>query len=356
MADYEEYRRAQENLGYMQENLGYMRYRQWRRRRIFLIVGFLSILFLAVIVVANVIPFSGVSPFADVSPTLQIALYSGVGLVTAAVALQLYLQGTGRLRGPRGPRGLEAEISYSVREMFDVVGNMRKELDELSKSQQLDKSALTEEERENFVKSLKGRIEKAAQQELLKELKEAVAEELEQKELSERAGVTIRRLRQETEDLGRRGNLNLVLGITTTLAGLGVLAYVVFTTPVDVADPLNVLGYYIPRLTLVIFIEVFAYFFLRLYKSSLGEIKYFQNELTNVELKFVALHQAHQQQDDSVLRSILEEFAKTERNFLLENGQTTVGLEKERISQQPILERVKAAPRLVRKRKKETTN
>jgi len=39
-------------------------------------------------------------------------------------------------------------------------------------------------------------------------------------------------------------------------------------------------------------IELFAYFFLKLYKSDLSEIKYFQNELTNVEMRYAAVRLA----------------------------------------------------------------
>lgn len=40
---------------------------------------------------------------------------------------------------------------------------------------------------------------------------------------------------------------------------------------------------------MVIFVEIFAYFFLSLYKSSLNEIKFHQNELTKLEMKYIAL-------------------------------------------------------------------
>ena len=52
------------------------------------------------------------------------------------------------------------------------------------------------------------------------------------------------------------------------------------------------MAYYAPRLTLSIFIEFFSFFFLRLYKTGISEIKYFQNELTNAELKFIAVEKA----------------------------------------------------------------
>ncbi|MBI5525005.1 MAG: hypothetical protein HY897_01580 [Deltaproteobacteria bacterium] len=42
------------------------------------------------------------------------------------------------------------------------------------------------------------------------------------------------------------------------------------------------LSHYVPRITTVTFIEVFAFFFLKLYRASLIEIKFYQNELTSL--------------------------------------------------------------------------
>src|SRR5574339_301622 len=55
--------------------------------------------------------------------------------------------------------------------------------------------------------------------------------------------------------------------------GWRVLGYAVFNPPATVAAP-ELLSYFVPRVSLVVLIEVFAYFFLRLYKQSLNEIKY----------------------------------------------------------------------------------
>ena len=139
------------------------------------------------------------------------------------------------------------------------------------------------------------------------------------------------RLHLETVDLARRGNVNLTLGIVTTLAGLIVLSVAVFQTPVA-AESTVLLAYFIPRVTLVILIEVFAYFFLQLYKESLNGIKYFQNELTNVEAKQIALEAALQDDSPEIKVHVIQSLSATERNLILNQGQTTVELEKEKIN------------------------
>jgi hypothetical protein len=88
-----------------------------------------------------------------------------------------------------------------------------------------------------------------------------------------------------------------------------------------------VISYYIPRISVVVFIEVFAFFFLRLYKIGLDDVKYYQNELTNVELKLRALSEALKSGEAPTITLVITELAKTERNFVLKKGESTVGLE-----------------------------
>jgi hypothetical protein len=86
----------------------------------------------------------------------------------------------------------------------------------------------------------------------------------------------------------------------------------------------------IPRMSLIIFIEIFSYFFLRLYKDGLGEIRFFQNELTNIESKLIALKSAQMSNNSKAIQKATEYLSRTERNFLISKKQTTLDLEKAR--------------------------
>ena len=90
------------------------------------------------------------------------------------------------------------------------------------------------------------------------------------------------RLGNEIYILTRRGNLNLVVGGFTTLGAAAALVYMVTRTHADFSSLASVFSFYIPRLTTVALIETFAYFFLSLYKRSLDEIKFYQNERTTL--------------------------------------------------------------------------
>lgn len=192
--------------------------------------------------------------------------------------------------------------------------------------------AFTEEQRTLLLDKLKTKFEEDAAASVLEQIKAQVTKTetttFHTRELKKNFEDSRSRLSQELAALGRRGNLNLALGMMTTVTGLMFLGVFVLGSAPSLQEPWQFVTYFVPRLTLVIFIEVFAYFFLRLYKASLSEIKYFQNELTNLEAKFVALFVAVNLGDTNIINEVLSKFAATERNYILEKGQTTIELEK----------------------------
>ena len=114
---------------------------------------------------------------------------------------------------------------------------------------------------------------------------------------------------------------------------MGSLAYVVLSAPKDHATSTAVLGYFLPRISFVIFIEVFSFFFLRLYKANLSDVKFYQNELTNADARLVALEATLIDDHRDGLRQLLTELARTERNFVLKKGETTVDLERRKMDE-----------------------
>ena len=110
------------------------------------------------------------------------------------------------------------------------------------------------------------------------------------------------------------------------------------------------ISHFVPRLTLVILIELFAYFFLSLYKASLAEIKYFQNELTNIESKELALQAALNSGEASMISDIVSKLALTERNHILSKDQTTVELERARLEKDSKSEIAKYVAELFQKK------
>jgi hypothetical protein len=131
--------------------------------------------------------------------------------------------------------------------------------------------------------------------------------------------------------LSKRGAINLIIGGFITCVGAILLYKFVLIDSVTTQDPIAYALHFLPRLAIVGLIQIFALFFLRLYKLGLEEIKYFQNEMTNIEQRELALSVALLQDDTSVRSSILELIAATDRNNVLEKGQSTIEIEKARI-------------------------
>jgi hypothetical protein len=122
------------------------------------------------------------------------------------------------------------------------------------------------------------------------------------------------RLRREIYALSRRGNLNLTIGVVTTGFALGLLAYMIFDESTAPGTFSEALSLYLPRITTVTFIEVFAFFFLKLYRASLIEIKFYQNELTCLASLQIALAASHTCPDPDALRTVLDRLARRNPN------------------------------------------
>lgn len=183
---------------------------------------------------------------------------------------------------------------------------------------------------DELVEKVRERIDGKATEEYLDEIRSAVRAEDSrgrQAEASGRLEETIDRLRSELGALTRRGNFNLVAGSFVAVGGMVVLGYFVFAMMGEAQPNANGWDFvrrFLPQLSLVTIVEVFAYFFLRLYSRSLTEIKYFQNEISNFEAKLTSVGTALETGDGELLGDVVRELARTERNHILKKGETAV--------------------------------
>lgn len=167
-----------------------------------------------------------------------------------------------------------------------------------------------------------------------------------------------RRIENELFTLKKRANLNLLFGILITIIALSMLwvnldlFYSDFDKNFKGAEAKDILLYLLPRLFMIIFTELFALFFLKLYAKGLNEIKYFQNELTNIELKLVAVEVAYVTKNDESMKDSLNILAQTERNFILKKGETTVELERAKSESENMQNILKAVPEFFKNKAK----
>ena len=270
---------------------------------------------------------------------------SGVGL------LMIYLQTGFKKYSPKDyiSTNLSFEVDNIVNESEgkyqQELNKIRQELEkqeEAIKKKEFSGNQLNEEQMSRLVKDLTESVKAESAKNILNEIKEQVSKEVLHKDhiesITKLFKNTLDRLNLELSALTRRGNLNLSLGILTTIIGLGVLGYYVFQNKPTSEDPWLFTSHFLPRLTLVLFIEIFAYFFLKLYKSSLAEIKYFQNEMTNIEAKYISLITALKSDNENAGADVIKSLANTERNFILNKDQTTIELEKAKLDQNSVPE------------------
>jgi hypothetical protein len=175
------------------------------------------------------------------------------------------------------------------------------------------------------------------------------------------------RLVAAKESVARRSNINLYLGILVTLAGVGALLYflpdmlgktVAVATPSGAAEKsegpaartasdgtsassknlttAQFLFSFLPRVTLILVLELFAYFFLNLYRSMAEDVKYYHNELSNLDARCLAAKLAVINADNASFRQVIENLAATERNIILREHESTPDLKRLQLEQMPL--------------------
>jgi|GEM_PF-4287618 len=137
------------------------------------------------------------------------------------------------------------------------------------------------------------------------------------------------RLQNEATKQGKKANLNLMIGTAWVWVGLCYAVILIKMSPIEVSWEESVI-YFLPRLSIFVLIEFFAFYFVRLYKSGLEDTKYFQNELTNLQNKQTAIALIREEGNKNYTLAI-ESLLSTERNMLLNKGQSTVALEKAKL-------------------------
>jgi len=219
------------------------------------------------------------------------------------------------------------------RKLFEEIQTLKAEMSAAtSKAPRFD---LSEEERSELLNALGQSLREEAAGEVLSGVRASV-ERLEEeaanvKLVFDQGHKTLQRLYSEIYSLGSRSNVNLMIGVATALIGLTLFGLFLFLWPVEGNDLASFWIGFIPRASLVLLIEVFAYFFLRLYRDTLAEIKHFHNELTSMESKVLALSIAAKNGSAEQLGELLEYLIRMERNFVLNKNQTTIELERARM-------------------------
>jgi len=228
--------------------------------------------------------------------------------------------------------GSNPSLEYEIDRIGTQVRQLRAEIGRIKPNLE----PITDSDREALVVRLMEEARSGAAQSLVAEIETRLQEEARARApmrlVNGIFNENLQRLATETSALGRRGNLNLLLGVMTTISGLILLGYFVLYDRVYPTDPVEFGVHFVPRIALVLFVQAFAYFFLRLYKSSLQEIKFFQNETTNIQQRQAALIASIELGEQETQKDVILTLARTDRNRILaaELGREDAGEDKKR--------------------------
>jgi hypothetical protein len=294
--------------------------RQTRNRYAMMVLAAASTSVITFVLLVYFVPNAQVRsalPFAKLAPALAtLMLASGVG-----ASLLLYLRGSSGSAG-----AVSGNMSLRLLQLENEVENQSRRIEAKIKARYVDEST-----RATIVTELKEDLASSVAEITLDEIRQKVRlsfeEQREERALRAQWDETSDRLSEAIAALHLRANVNLVFGILMSVAGISILAYTL-AVPVPTETSWDFVRNYVPRVTLVLVVELFAYFFLNLYKANLAETRYYHNEITNVAARRVSLLTAFSTNDGPLISCVVAELLKTERNGMMTKSQTTVELAK----------------------------
>lgn len=203
---------------------------------------------------------------------------------------------------------------------------------------------------------LRRRIESNFEESILKKIENKIEISTTNSVLIKKIGTELTPLVENTikyiHTIQRNSIINLAIGITGTIIAITILGISVLSNQkyVDIQD-FSI--HLIPRITFVVFIQLFAFFFLRLYKNNLEDGKYFQNELTNLSAKCSALKISILTNNIEKQSEILSSLSQVERNFKIQKEETLLTIEKAKIEKEYDLEILNTFKDFLKTQKKE---
>ncbi|AVF66041.1 hypothetical protein LRL27_004738 [Vibrio alginolyticus] len=194
------------------------------------------------------------------------------------------------------------DVSEQTLTSNDELEQLKKKVSEISYAQ----IQLKEGQQEAIINELRGTVSEDLVAKFEADYADVALKKFQLSQAKEKFRKSIDRLSKEIDTLTRRANLNLVIGVLTTAIAVSLLTYMVLSNDTKLDTLTDLFSYYVPRVTVVIFIEVFSFFFLKMYKSNLSEIKFYQQEITKISTQQVIYESALVIQDNHVLSPFVQ--------------------------------------------------
>lgn len=139
------------------------------------------------------------------------------------------------------------------------------------------------------------------------------------------------RLESHITSLRNASIVNLFVGISIAILGIWVLSTVFVdvekfggTTERKVGATDFLVFSLLPRVSATLFIQVFAYFFLLMYRSNQADIRYFQNEMSNLDAISTGVALALRPEISATQKTVVSMLLKTERNRVMSKNQRVI--------------------------------
>jgi glucan phosphoethanolaminetransferase (alkaline phosphatase superfamily) len=181
--------------------------------------------------------------------------------------------------------------------------------EELKNLREMSSANLGEEDKNKIQSAIREQIDSFSTGEVLELIKSKLRVELGRDAYIGPIEQSIIRMKQEISSLESRGNLNLAIGIVTTIIGIIVLAVFVFTANYHGAKFNEIIAHFVPRVSLVIFVQIFSFFFLKLYRTNLSEIKYYNDRITSSEAMKSAIIMASSPEASDDTRNVINQLS-----------------------------------------------
>ncbi|MDZ5647372.1 hypothetical protein [Nitrospirillum sp. BR 11828] len=267
-----------------------------------------------------------------------IMAYAGIifGIIFFIILLYTYMQNARR-------ESIKTRAVYTMTGISSIDGGGGRYIDQERRLRDIESHMGKFIERfnsfERAAKNLEDGIPKEIVESLVDEIKKISADSI-SSELADRIGKSsvfdkyigqirlicrsaISSLEEEIDSLNSRSNLQIASGATISVIGFLVLGYFIYSAegaPKTSNLDLSPMSYIILRAGLVLLIELFALFFLRMYRYSVFEIKYFQNEISNIYMKSIAVEMAFSSGDEKLFSQLSKELISAERNIIMRKG------------------------------------
>lgn len=233
-------------------------------------------------------------------------------LGSISTILYLYLRGSifrSNMKEKYSSLEFERETYLNERHVRHLQANVEELQLQIDK---FDKSRVTIEpdDKQAIIETLQSEIPEALVEELFRKYSNEIKYTQDTGRIRKTFKGASSRLAGEVRELKRRARANLLIGMVMTFFALGVLLYIVFGAKEELTDMTALLSYFVPRVTTVIFIEVFAFFFLRLYRSNLAETKHYLNELTRIDTIQIALGAAGMMEESNTRSAVIENLSR----------------------------------------------